>query len=144
MITVNLVAQQFRNRELRSMKISNPNHAAMLQQVGLFQLNDYSVSEFAGYASASYVNSATEARDEVHRMYERILLHKASGLRIAYLIEESYYGDSAEYLVIDCFVITHAQQKLSVQAIDLQKQLFESVTGSLPFATVRNTVQEGD
>lgn len=126
------------------MKVSNPNHAAILQQVGLFQLNDYNVNEFIGYASAYYLNSDTEARDEVHRMYERILLHKVSGLRIAYLVEESYYGDSAEYLVIDCFVITNQNQKLSVTAIDLQKQLFESSIGSLPFNDVRNTLQEGD
>ena len=126
------------------MKISNPNHATILQQVGLSQLNDYSISEFTGYVSASYINSATEARDEVHRMYERILLHKASGLRITYLVEESYYDDDVEYLVIDCFVITLQDQKLSVQAIDLQKQLFESKTGSVPFGVVRNTLLEGD
>jgi len=124
-------------------KISNPNHATILQQVGL-QLPDYNINEFKGYVSASYVNSATEARDEVHRMSERILLHKASGLRISYLIEESYFGDSAEYIVINCFVVTHQQQKLSVKAIDLQKQLFEGETGVIPFQTIRNTLQEGD
>ena len=126
------------------MRTSNPNQAAILQKVGLSQLPDYSVSEFTGYASASYANSATEDRDAVHRMSERILLHNVSGLRIAYLIEESYDGDSAEYLVIDCFVITDQMQKLSVSAIDLQKQLFESATGSIPFLAVRNTLQDGD
>jgi hypothetical protein len=126
------------------MKVPNPNHATILQQVGLFQLNDYRVSEFIGYVSPSYVNSETEARDEVHRMYERILLHKESGLRIAYLTEEDYYGEKTEYLVIDCFVITHQHQKLSVTAIDLQKQLFESETGSHTFQTVRKTRDEGD
>ena len=126
------------------MRTSNPNQAAILEQIGLLQINEYSVSDFAGYVSASYQGSETEARDEVHRMYERILLHKASGLRIAYLTEESYYGDSVEYLVIDCFVITHKQEKLSVKAIDCQKQVFESATGSLPFRDVRNTLHEGD
>jgi len=126
------------------MRISNPNQAMILEQVGLSQLHDYNISDFAGYVSAAYVNSATEARDEVHRMYERILLHKVSGLRIAYLIEESYYGDSVEYLVINCFVITHQHQKVNVTAIDLQKQLFESETGELPFQAVRNTLLEGD
>lgn len=125
------------------MKIHNPNHAVILQQVGL-QLPDYNISEFMGYVSASYVNSATEARDEVHRMYERILLHKSSGLRISYLTEESYYGDSADYLVINCFVINHQQKKLSVKAIDLQKQFFESDTGEVPFRDVRNTIEKED
>lgn len=126
------------------MKISNPNHALILQQVGLLQLPDYNISEFNGYASASYVNSATEARDEVHRMYERIILHKASGLRIAYLTEESYYDDEVEYILIDCFVITNQQLKMSVKAIDLEKKLFESETGAIPFQDVRNTLQESD
>jgi hypothetical protein len=126
------------------MKISNPNQAAILQQVGLFQFDDYSINEFTGYVSASYLNSATESRDEVHRMYERILLHKISGLRIAYLTEESYFDDNVEYLVIDCFVITDQNQKLSVKAINLEKHLFETATGSLPFQNVRNTLQKED
>lgn len=125
------------------MKISNPNHAAIVQQVGL-QLPDYSINEFNGYVSASYLNSATEARDEVHRMSERIVLHKESGLRIAYLIEESYFGDSAEYIVIDCFVITHQQQKVSVKTIDLLQQHVEIETGTISFQAIRNTIQEGD
>ena len=126
------------------MKISNPNHASILQQVGLSQLNDYNVSEFTGYASKSYLNSDTEARDEVHRMYERILLHKMSGLRIAYLIEEGYFDDSVEYLIISCFVITHHHEKLSVTSINLEKQLFETQTRSIPFRDVRNTLFESD
>ena len=126
------------------MKIPNPNHAVILQQIGLSQLSDYSINEFAGYASKSYLNSETEARDEVHRMYERILLHKMSGLRISYLIEESYYGDDVEYLVIDCFVITHQHQKLSVASINLEKQLFETETRFIPFRDVRNSLEEGD
>ena len=125
------------------MKISNPNHATIVQQVGL-QLPDYSISEFKGYVSASYVNSATEARDEVHRMTERIVLHNVSGLRISYLVEESYFGDSAEYIVIDCFVISLQQQKVNVKAIDLQKQLFECETGAIPFRDIRNILQERD
>jgi hypothetical protein len=126
------------------MRISNPSHAAILQHVGLSQINHYSISEFIGYVSASYLNSETEARDEVHRMYERILLHKMSGLRIAYLVEESYDGDSAEYIVIDCFVITNQNQKVSVQAIDLEKQIFGIANGALAFQDVRNTLVDGD
>ena len=126
------------------MRTSNPNQASILQQIGLLNVNDYSINEFIGYVSASYLNSATEARDEVHRMYERILLHKVTGLRIAYLTEESYYDDAVEYLVIECFVITHGNQKMSVATINLEKQLFETASGSLPFSDVRNTLQKGD
>jgi hypothetical protein len=126
------------------MRTSNPNHVIILQQVGLSAVHDYNVREFTGYVSAAYRNSATEDRDGVHRMYERILLHHASGLRIAYLTEESYFDDTPEYLVIDCFVITREQQKVSVQAIDLQKQLFTSAIGPLPFQSIRPTLEEGD
>lgn len=126
------------------MRVSHPSHEAILQQVGLFQLNEYNANEFAGYISASYLNSDTEARDEVHRMHERILLHKISGLRIAYLVEESYFDDDVEYLVIDCFVITYQGEKVSVKAIDLKNKQFESDIGSLPFGAVRHTREEED
>jgi hypothetical protein len=126
------------------MRTSHPSQAAILQQVGLAEVNDYNVREFTGYVSAAYRNSATEDRDAVHRMYERILLHHASGLRMAYLTEESYFDDTTEYLLIDCFVITRDQQKVSVQAIDLQKQLFTSAIGPLPFEDIRPTLEEGD
>lgn len=77
-------------------------------------------------------------------MYERVLLHKVSGLRIAYLTEESYYDDTVEYLVIDCFVITHQNEKRSVTAIHLENRQFETTVGFLPFVDVRATLVEGD
>jgi len=125
------------------MKIADPNHQEIVQQVGL-HLNYYDDFNFNRYISYSYVDSETEARDEVHRMHEQVVLHRESGLRVSYLTSESYDGNSVEYIVIDCFVFTLQNQKLSVTAIDLEKQLFETSSGTLPFSAVRNTVEKTD
>ena len=124
------------------MKISDPNHKKIIQQVGL-QLSDYDF-KFKRYISASYADSETEARDQVHRMHESVAMHKESGLRVSYLTTESYDGNSVEYSVIDCFVFTLQNQKLSVTAIDLERQVFETRSGTLPFSAVRNTVDKSD
>ncbi len=125
------------------MKISDPNHQEIVQQVGL-HLNYYDDFNFKRYISYSYVDSETEARDEVHRMREHVALHIESGLRVSFLTSESYDGNSVEYIVIDCFVFTLQNQKLRVTAIDLEKKVFETPSGTLPFSAVRNTVDKSD
>lgn len=126
------------------MKISDPNHQEILKQVGLLYLGYFDSEKFIGYISHAYQNSETEAMDEIYRMYEHVLLHKDSGLRVSYLTTESYFGDTVEYIVIDCFVFTKQNQKLGVTAIDLEKQTFETTAGTLSFKDVRNSVAEGD
>lgn len=125
------------------MKISNPAFQKILAHVGL-HLGNYDASKFKGYISHSYKDSETEARDEVHRMYEHVVLHRESGLRVSYLTSESYFGETVEYSVIDCFVITRENQKHGVTAIDLEKHTFETPAGTLPFSAVRKTVDEMD
>jgi hypothetical protein len=124
------------------MKISNPNHQKIVRQVGL-NFTDYDLN-FKKYIPQAYPNSETEAMDEIYRMYEHALLHKESGLRVSYLTSESYYGDSVEYTIIDCFVITFQNQKYSVTGIDLEKRIFDTPSGTLPFSAVRNTLDKSD
>ena len=126
------------------MKISNAAHKRILQQIDLLHFGNYDKEEFTGYIPFAYQNSKTEAMDEIYRMDEHVLLHKRTGLRIAYLTTESYDGEKVEYSVLDCFVITRQNQKHSVTVIDLEKQSFETTAGILPFQTVRNTLKEGD
>jgi hypothetical protein len=126
------------------MKISNPIHATILQQVNLFQLDDFDKAEFTGYMPCAYRNSETEAMDEIYRMSEHVLIHSRTGLRIAYLTTESYYGDKVEYTVFDCFVITHQNQKHKVLSIDLENLSFETTAGRLSFHALRNTHDEKD
>jgi len=73
-----------------------------------------------------------------------VVLHKESGLRVSFLTSESDDGNSVGYIVIDCFVFTLQNQKLSVTAIDLEKKVFETPAGTLPFSAVRNTVDKSD
>ena len=126
------------------MKISNPKHQKIVAQVGLHDPDYYDEFNFKKYISYAYKDSETEARDAIHRMYEHVILHKESGLRISYLSSESYDGNSVEYSVIDCFVFTLQNQKLSVTNINMEKRLFETASGILPFGDVRNTRDERD
>lgn len=123
------------------MKVSNPDHQKILQQVGLSSLHYYDASQFSRYIPHDYPDSETEAMDSIYRMYERVLLHHESGLRISFLTTESYDGDSVEYTVMDCFVITRHHQKLSVTAIDLQARIFKTPSGPIPFTTILNTTE---
>lgn len=123
------------------MKVSNPDHQKILQQVGLHTLHYYNEQQFRRYIPHGYPDSETEAMDAVYRMYERVLLHNESGLRISFLATESYDGDSVEYTILDCFVITRQHEKHSVTAIDLEKRLFKTPSGPIPFTTILNTVE---
>lgn len=123
------------------MKVSNPDHQKILQQVGLSSLHYYDASQFSRYIPHGYPDSETEAMDSIYRMYERVLLHHESGLRISFLTTESYDGDSEEHTVMDCFVITRQHQKHSVTAIDLQTRTFNTPSGLIPFTTILNTVE---
>jgi hypothetical protein len=111
------------------MKISNSIHVTILQQINLLQLDDFDRAEFTHYMPFAYRNSETEAMDENYRISEHVLLHKTTGLRIAYLKTESYYGDNTEYNVFDCFVITSENQKHKVLSIDLPTQSFGTTAG---------------
>lgn len=125
------------------MKISNPAFQKIIAHVGL-HLGNYDGLKFKGYIPHGYKDSETEARDEIHRMYEHVVLHRESGLRVSYLTSESYFGETVEYIVIDCFVITGENQKYSVTAIDLETHTFETTDGTLPFSAIRKTVDEKD
>ena len=126
------------------MKIINPAHQQILQQINLFHLGSVDYEEFTAYIPFTYRNSETEAMDEIYRMYEHVLLHKRTGLRISYLTTESYDGDTVAYTVFNCFVITHQNQRYGVHAIDLQKQIFETTAGELPFSAIRNKLAAND
>lgn len=74
--------------------------------------------------------------DEVYRMNEVVLMHKATGLRIEYLTTESYYGDELRYRVRDMFIITNEGQRLSVLAADFANEVFDTPSGAVPFKEV--------
>lgn len=121
------------------MKISKEKQDQILSAIGLrLGLNnmDYDESQFKKYISQEYKNSERFQQDEIYRMFEINLLHKASGLRIVYTTTESYYGDSDEYKVIAMFIITRSQKQLDIVDADFNEKVFFTTTRVIPFAEV--------
>src|SRR5262245_22483541 len=92
---------------------------------------------FLTYTPPDYHNSERQARDEIHRMGETILLHKSSGLRLEYLTTESYFGDEYRYRLRSMFIITKENKKVEVTDIDFAKQQFLTPDGIVPFSEVK-------
>lgn len=126
------------------MKISKLKQDQILSAIGLrLDLNNisYDESQFKKYISQEYKNSERFQSDEIYRMFEINLLHKASGLRIVYTTTESYYGDSDEYKVIAMFIITRSHKQLDIMDADFNEKVFITTTGVMPFAEVDGLVE---
>lgn len=93
-------------------------------------------SQFIIYTPPEYLQSEHQDRDAVHRMTEEVLLHKATGLRVKYLVSESYYGEELRYRAVEVFVITHDAQRLVVLDWDSGKGVFVTPQGSVPFKLI--------
>ena len=97
----------------------------------------FNKESFLTYTPHDYHNSERQARDEVHRMGETILLHKSSGLRLEYLTTESYFGDEYGYRLRSMFIITKENKKVEVQDVDFAKQQFMTPDGVFLFSQVK-------
>lgn len=114
-----------------------------MKQIGLKEIMEeknfidpFNADNFHRYTSPEYLQSANHEMDEVYRMGEVILLHKATGLRVEYLTIESYDGTELRYRCRDVFVITNDRKQLGVTSMDISRRLFESASGQISFEEV--------
>ena len=84
-----------------------------------------------------YLQSERKEQDEIYRMSERVLLHKASGLRLTYLTTESYYGDEYRYRLRDIFIISNRNKRIPVTGVDFSSSQFVTPDGVIPFGEVK-------
>lgn len=96
--------------------------------------------QFHIYTPSEYLLSENRDRDEVHRMTEEVLLHKSTGLRVKYLVTESYYGDELRYRAVEAFVVTIDGAYLIVQDWDKRKGIFVTAQGDVPLDSVSRTI----
>ena len=129
---------------LYSVEKTSESRPAILAAVGLSEvmternyIDPFDVDSFYRYTPKDYNGSSRKEMDEVYRMNEVVLMHKATGLRIEYLTTESYYGDELRYRVRDVFVITREDKHLNVTGIDLKKCLFHTPSDVVPFKEVK-------
>ena len=89
------------------------------------------------YVSEEYKNSSRKDTDEVYRMSEMVAVHKASGLRLSYVVTENYNGDSATYKLVKMFIVTNDGRILIPTDINLKEKYFNTSEGEMPFSGVR-------
>ena len=121
-----------------------PKQKTILTSLGLQEVmtetND--VTPFNGdtfhiYTPGEYLRSERKEQDEIYRMSERVLMHKASGLRLTYLTTESYYGDEYRYRFRDIFIINNRNQRIPVTGVDFSTRQFVTPDGVIPFGEVK-------
>jgi len=89
------------------------------------------------YTRPSYPGSAEAERDEVHRMSEIILIHLTSGVRVGCLVEEDYFGENVEYVIMSNFhILTRDGKTLQVVDLDMNGREATIAEGKIPFADV--------
>jgi hypothetical protein len=110
----------------------------ILHHLGLQEvMSEIPCEGFRVYVPADYEGSERQSMDDVYRMRELVLLHRASGLRLEYLASESYYGDEVRYRFRSVFVIAVTGRKLEVTAADFENKMLATSEGNIRFDDVK-------
>ena len=91
---------------------------------------------FEIYVSEEYQHSSRKDVDEVYRMNEIVVIHKASGLRLVFNSTEDYNGENVRYKSIDHYIITNENKKLRPFDINIAEEQFIMDNGVIPFTCV--------
>ena len=117
--------------------LDEPALRKILRSVGLHIGRDvlnYLSGDFARYTTREYLTSERHKTDGAYRMFEGNLLHKDSGLRVTYTSAEDYYGEHVDYKVIAMFILTNKGQTIDITDVDLERRVFETALGDVPFS----------
>ena len=96
----------------------------------------YNESEFTSYVSSEYKKSKRKVVDTVYGIFEIVLFHNKTGLRIGYTTTEDYYGDIVKYKLNKIFIITETDDHHDVLIIDFKKQVFLTTQKIISFDKV--------
>jgi hypothetical protein len=122
---------------------TQPNYDKILSTLGLSRKSTHlNRSGFQTYTPPNYDGSDLQARDEVHRMSEIVLLHIATGIRLSYLVTESYDGDSAEYSLMRIEVITTDGATHKVVDVDFEMQVVFTENDAISFQGLSKEVEQ--
>jgi len=93
----------------------------------------FNSSLFHRYKSKEYLNSGLLDSDEAFGFYNIVFLHKATGLRFEYSVYENYSGH-AEYKILDIFIKTMNQERLSISEVDFTEKCILTSNVKIPFS----------
>lgn len=121
----------------------NQDKYDLLTHIGLKEVmieknysDPFNKESFVTYTSKEYLQSDRKQTDQIYRMSEIVLLHKASGLRVEYVTTESYFGDEYSYRLKDIFVVSKEQVRLQVTRVDFNDRFFITQHGKVLFTEV--------
>lgn len=131
------------------MKPKIKRYNEILSRVGLFRImhtdpkkrnyineNKFFSTGFERYCSERYLNSDREM-DEVYRFTNKIILHKATGLRFEYSEYEDYFSQEVEYKLLNIFIITKDHEELPVKDVDFENKIVLTKTRQIPFSKLK-------
>lgn len=134
-----LIIFSYQKRQMET----NSDKQALLAAIGLKEvmvekdsIDPFDRKSFTIYPTEEYLQSERKAMDEIFRVGETVLLHKASGLRVEYITSESYFGDEYRYRLKDIFIITKEGGKLQVRETDFNHKIFTTPKGMISFSEV--------
>jgi len=89
--------------------------------------NFWNNDDYIQYTSKKYYNSKLKEQDEFYDIFESILLHKKSGIRIKYISYESYFGDEVDYTIISFFILNNNGEEFELESIDFTNGIYYTV-----------------
>ena len=89
--------------------------------------NFWNNDDYIQYTSKKYYNSKLKEQDEFYDIFESVLLHKKSGIRIKYISYESYFGDEVDYTIISFFILNNNGEEFELESIDFTNGIYYTV-----------------
>jgi hypothetical protein len=89
--------------------------------------NFWNNEDYIQYTSKKYYNSELKEQDEFYDIFESVLLHKKSGIRIKYISYESYFGDEVDYTIISFFILNNNGEEFELESIDFTNGIYYTV-----------------
>lgn len=86
--------------------------------------NFWNNDDYIQYTSNKYYNSELKEQDEFYDIFESVLLHKKSGVRIKYISNESYFGDEVDYTIISFFILNINGEEFELESVDFTNGIY--------------------
>lgn len=98
--------------------------------------NFWDNENFVQYTSKKYYNSELKEQDEFYDIFESVLLHKKSGIRIKYISHESYFGDEVDYTIFSFFILGNNDEVYDLEKVDFINGVYYTIDKTILLADI--------
>jgi hypothetical protein len=98
--------------------------------------NFWNNEDYIQYTSKKYYNSELKEQDEFYDIFESVLLHKKSGVRIKYISHESYFGDEVDYTLISFFILNNNGEEFELESVDFANGIYYTIDKTIMITDV--------